>query len=402
MRLLKEGGEFASKALHLLLEWLAVLLLLGNAYLAARGEYKVLLGNLGNIDHSAKALFIGKRAIGKRLIGVSNTHNIALCAIGQFTQFAGNHSAEVASIDKQSLALLLLRLIEKPNRDRYLRSVEQLRRHSHDAIDQVSLDQLTANIALATALARQRAISKHNARLTHRCEVVDNVLNPRKVGVAIRWCAELPAHIVSELVCAPVGEVERWICQDKVRLQCWVAVVEEGIGVILSEVGLDATNSQVHLRHLPGCRVRVLTIDRDLVDIAGVALDKLCRLHKHTARAAARVIDTTCVGLQDINKGLDNAGRGVKFARQLALSLGKLREAVFVGTTEDILRVAVLVHLDIGEQIDHIAQAALVELGACKVLGQNIFQAAVLLLDGTHSVVDSRANRGRVSRSGNN
>ena len=82
MRLLKEGGEFGRKALHLLLEWLGVLLLLGNAYISARGEDKVLLGNLLNIHHSTEALFIGERTFGESLLGIGNTHNITLRTIG--------------------------------------------------------------------------------------------------------------------------------------------------------------------------------------------------------------------------------------------------------------------------------------------------------------------------------
>ena len=72
---------------------------------------------------------------------------------------------------------------------------------------------------------------------------------------------------------------------------------EKGIRIILSEIGLDTANRQVHLRHFPCRRIGILTIDRYIIDISGVALDELCRLYKHTTRTAARIVNTAFIRL---------------------------------------------------------------------------------------------------------
>jgi len=230
--------------------------------------------------------------------------------------------------------------------------------------------------------------------------MVDDVLNPREVGVAVRRGSVLPAHVVREFVGAPVAEVEGRIGQHEVGLERRVAVVEEGVGVVLPQVGLDAPDGEVHLRHLPRRGVRILAVNRDVVDVARVALDEARRLHEHPARTAAGVIDTPPEGLQHLNEGLDDARRGVEFARQFALGLGEAREAVFVGAAEDVLRVAVLVHADVGEEVDDLAQASFVELGPREVLRQDVLQTPVFALDGPHGVVDGGADLGGVGLCG--
>ena len=54
------------------------------------------------------------------------------------------------------------------------------------------------------------------------------------------------------------------------------------------------------------------------------------------------------------------------------------------------------VHPDIREQINHIAQPALVEFGTSEILRENIFQSLILLLDRPHRIVYHLAYFGRV------
>ena len=127
-----------------------------------------------------------------------------------------------------------------------------------------------------------------------------------------------------------------------------------------------------------------------------MVLDKLCRLHKHTAAAAAGVVHAPLERLQYLYQGAYNAGRREEFAATLALLLGKHGQAVFVGATKNILFAAVIQHFDVGEQVYHITQATLVQFRTGEVLGQNVLQALVLFFNSAHSIVNYRANLRRV------
>ena len=137
-------------------------------------------------------------------------------------------------------------------------------------------------------------------------------------------------------------------------------VVEECIGSKLTQVCLNATDGQIHLCHLPGRWVAILSEYGDVVEAALMFVDESGRLHKHAARTAARVVHATAKRLQHLDQRTHNAGRRVEFASQLAFGFGKLGEAIFVGATQNVFRVAMLFHLDVGEKVHHIAQAAFV------------------------------------------
>ena len=192
---------------------------------------------------------------------------------------------------------MLLVFIEKPNRHGNLCSIEQLRRHSDNTIHQISLYQFTPNLALTATLARQRAVGQHNARTSRRGKVVDDMLNPRKVGIAIGRCTVFPTHIIRQLIRPPIAQIERRIGHHEIGLQSRMAIIEKGIRIISPEIGLDTANRQVHLRHFPCRRIGILTINRYIIDISRVTLDELCRLYKHTTRTAARIVNTTFIRL---------------------------------------------------------------------------------------------------------
>ena len=221
---------------------------------------------------------------------------------------------------------------------------------------------------------------------------MDHVLNPGEVGVARRGQPVLPAHVVLELFRAPVGEVKGRVRHDEIRPQGGVLVVQEGIRRILAQIRLNAADGKVHLGQLPGGGVGILAIDRDILNIAAVVLDKLGRLDKHTARAAAGVIHPPAEGLEHLHQGPNHAGRREELAAPLALLRGKHGQTVFIGAAQNILLAAAVDHLNVGEQVHHVAQTALVQFGAGKVFGQDIFQPGVFLFDGPHGVVDHLAD----------
>ena len=226
------------------------------------------------------------------------------------------------------------------------------------------------------------------------------MLDPGKVGVAGRGQAVLPANVVLELVRAPAREVEGRVGHDIIGPQGGVQVVQEGVGSVLAQVRFDASDGKVHLGQLPGGGVGVLAVHRDVVDVAAVVLDELGRLYEHPAAAAAGVVDAPAEGLQHLHQGAHHTGRREELAAALALLLGKHRQAVFIGAAKDVLFAAAVDHLDVGEQVHHVPQAALVQLGTGKIFRQDVLQAGVLLLDGPHSVVDHQTDLGAVGFGG--
>jgi len=229
----------------------------------------------------------------------------------------------------------------------------------------------------------------------------DHVLQPRKVCIASRRCTILPADIIHELICTPARKIERGIRHNEIRFELRVAVVEERIGIELAEVSLNTANGKVHLRHFPCSRVGVLTKDGNLVDIATVVFDEFCRLDEHAAGAAARVINAPIKRLQNFNKGSHNTGGSIELTGKFAFLFGKLGEAIFVCTTENVLAVSMLDHLNVREKVNHFAKTPLVQLRTGKILRKNILEAFVLFLDAEHCSINHRANFRSVSGSRN-
>ena len=106
------------------------------------------------------------------------------------------------------------------------------------------------------------------------------------------------------------------------------------------------------------------------------------------------------VGLDDLDERPHDAGGRVELARVLALRLRELGEAVLVGAPQDVARVALLRHLYVGEEVHDFAQAALVQLLAGEVLGEDVLELVVLRLDLAHGLVDDLAHLGGVRGGG--
>ena len=301
----------------------------------------------------------------------------------QLTKLAGYHRAQIAGVDKHGLALLRLVATDKPKTYRNARTVEQLRRQSHDSLYQVGFDDGLANLSLAATLTRKRTIRQHQTNLSVWSQMVNHVLHPRKVGVASWWQTILPAHIFLKRTLSPVAEIERRIGKNVICLQRRVLVIIECVGKDIAQVRIQATDGKVHVRHLPRIRVCLLTIDTNLAQVSLVALYKLGALHKHTTASAARVIDSALVRLQNLYQRADNTGRRIELATILALQGSKLLQTVFVGSAQQVFLLASIVHFYVRKEIYHITQTTLVQLRTGKILRQNALQSFVFTLNGS-------------------
>ena len=102
---------------------------------------------------------------------------------------------------------------------------------------------------------------------------MDEVLDPRVVGVALRRNPVPPANV--GVVSRPVRVVEGWIGDDEVSLQVLVKIALERVSVLRAEVSLDTPDGEVHHRQSACGVVRFLAVDRDVADLATVALHEL-------------------------------------------------------------------------------------------------------------------------------
>ena len=124
-----------------------------------------------------------------------------------------------ASMNKGLLAAVaafavVLVLRQEPEADGNLRAVEKLAGQRHHAVHEVGLDDGFADVAFAGLIGRHAAVGQHEAGHAVRREVVDEVLHPGEVGVALGRHAVLPAHVV--VLAEPVGIVEGRIGEDEV------------------------------------------------------------------------------------------------------------------------------------------------------------------------------------------
>ncbi len=143
--------------------------------------------------------------------------------------------------------------------------------------------------------------------------------------------------------------------------------------------------------------VRFLPEDVNVAHPAAVGLHELLRLHKHTAGAAARVVDAALVRRQHFDQELHDAPRRVELAALLALRAGELGEEVLVDATQDVLRaVGLVAQADVADHVDELAEALLVEPRVGVILGQHALERGVVALHGKHGVVHRLADGGQL------
>src|SRR5438128_1584935 len=75
------------------------------------------------------------------------------------------------------------------------RTVKEVRREIHDAVDKLGLDDSTSYLVLARLTRVETSIGEHKPGDSVRCEVMNDVLDPRVVRVARRRNSVLPSDV---------------------------------------------------------------------------------------------------------------------------------------------------------------------------------------------------------------
>lgn len=383
-------GEFPGEAGHFLLEGFVVLHGVFDADVAARGEDVVLLGDAFCIDDGAESFFVLQFAFLEFFEGAREAFDVLFAEVAVL---AVHHVAHVAGVNEERLAFLLFAAAYKPERDGDGDAVEELGGHGDYAFDEVRFDDAFADFAFAAGLGTECAVRKDEPDFSAGREVVNHVFDPCEVRVARGREAVLPARVFLQLFLAPVLEVKGWVRHDEVEALVGVQVVEERVFVVFAEVRIDAADGHVHLCHFPSVGVGLLAVNAYVVAVAAVVLNEFDALHEHAAGAAARVIDAFAFArFEDAHDGFHDTCGGVEFAALHAFVACELRDAVFVGATEQILARFGVAHVHVAEHIDHIAEYTLVEVGGRVVLGKHAFERLVVLLDFDHRLVENLAD----------
>ena len=365
-------GEFAGEAGHLLFEGFVVLGGFFDADVAARSEDVVLLCDVCGFDYGAEAFFVLEFAFLEFLEGAREAFDVLFAEVAVL---AVHHVAPVAGVNEERLAFLFFAAAYKPERDGDGDAVEELGGHGDYAFDEVRFDDAFADFAFAAGLGAECAVRKDEPDFSAGREVINHVFDPCEVRIACGREAVLPARVFLQLFLAPVLEVEGRVRHDEVEAFVRMQIVKERICVVFAEVRIDAADGHVHFCHFPGVRVGLLSVNTYVVAVAAVVLDKLDALHEHAARTAAGVIDALAFArLENFDDGFHDACGGVEFAALDAFVACELRDAIFVGTAEQILACLGVAHVHVAEHIYHVAEHALIETGFCVIFGEHAFK----------------------------
>src|SRR5579875_3478204 len=212
--MLKLFEQLFLESLDLLFDWFAVCFGFFGADVPAGGEDEVVLLDFVDAGCSGEAGYVLVLAV-VVAPGVVGAGDLGDVGVVEDAQAAGFHAAELAGVDEQDFALTLAVAVavavlgDEPQADGDAGVEEQPVGHGDDAVDEVGFDELAADVAFDAAIGGQGAVGQDEPGGALRAEVVDEVLDPGEVGVALRRGAVLPAGVVGELGVPPVGDVER-------------------------------------------------------------------------------------------------------------------------------------------------------------------------------------------------
>ena len=321
--------------------------------------------------------------------------------ISELAVDAVDEGAHFPGVDEEGLlaAVTFLAVVlvpgEEPETDGDLGAVEELAGECDHAVDEVGLDEGLPDLSLAGLIRRHGAIRKNEAGHSLWGKVVDEVLDPGEVRIPLRRDAVLPADVV--VFAKLVGVVEGGIGQDEVGPEVGVERSAEGVGVLGSEVGLDAPEGEVHDGEAAGGGVALLAVDADVAEFAAVGFHEFLALDEHAARSAGGVVDASPIRGDHLDEEADDAGGGVELAAILPLGARKLGEEVLKDATKEVLGAAGGIgKLDGADEVDELAEAVLIEVGAAVVLIQGALEAGVIPLEGNHGVVDVLTDGGEL------
>src|SRR5690606_4918497 len=166
---------------------------------------------------------------------------------------------------------------EEPHARRDLRVAEQLRRQRDHGDHQIRLHHGCSDLSLARLSRRHRAVGEHHTRCATFGKLRNDVLQPRKIGVAYRGYSVSPTWIVNSA--SPAGIIEEGVREDEICAQVRVQVDAESVLPLPAKISRNAMYSEVHLGEPPGSLVGLLPVHGDVV---------AARSEEHTSELQSR------------------------------------------------------------------------------------------------------------------
>ena len=139
---------------------------------------------------------------------------------------------------------------------------------------------------------------------------------PRIIGIGNRRhnAVSSETRIIRQLVLAsPAFKVERRICHYEINFFILVQIFGKRRGILFSETMGNTPYRKIHFTKPPCIRIALLSDNRNIVTVSVMLINKLHRLHKHSAAAAAGIIYHSAVWLYHFSDQLYYTGRSVEF-----------------------------------------------------------------------------------------
>ena len=313
-----------------------------------------------------------------------------------------DHVAHFPRVNEKGLAGLSFSFCNEPQGDGDGDAVEELGRHGDDAFDEIVFDDFLPDFPFAPGLGGERAVCQDEPDFPGLFQMVDHVLNPREVGVAFRRDAVGPPRVIQQFLPAPRMVIEGRIGENEIGLEIRVQIVCEGVRVMRAEIGLDAADSHIDLRHFPRVGIGFLSVDGDDAAPSAVRFDEFLALDEHAAGAAAAVVDFAIFKrFENGDECLDDTRRRIKFAAAHTFFRGELGDAVFVGPAQQVFAGGGVAHVDaVCKNVHHVAEDVLIQRGIAVIFRQYVFQRRIFFLYGAHGVIQYGSDFRRMRRRG--
>ena len=230
--------------------------------------------------------------------------------------------------------------IDYPKRYGDIGRIEKVSRQNNDRFHQIVFNEFAPDCKFRP-VAGKRAVCKQKSCDAVLRQMRNHMQNPAVVCIACRrHFVPVPTRIVQQFFfSAPCLLIKRRIRHDIVEFFVFMLIVCKRADRFFTQIAADSADRKIHSCKFQSGIRRLLAENCNLLCVAVVCLYKLHRLHKHTARTAARVINFALIRLDKFCDQVDDTFRRIEFALALALLQCKVGKEIFIHPAHYVLLV---------------------------------------------------------------